>query len=206
MNPILELLKQIYEGIRVSSQNRWPSLNLDIGSINNLLSPMFSAGFYYKTFMGPKGFWKRIYEPIIRRTAGLGKPPKEFRSKSIHQNHNVDIVIIGGGLSGLITARKLINTQYDVLLLEQDSFLGGILKNSNKIKKINNKETNEWIKETEKLIKASKNIKILKNSLVTSYNFTNHLIALEDKSVGKKIDENKSELTLHKIRTTHTIF
>ncbi len=198
-------VKQIYEGIRVSSQNRWPSLNLDIGSINNLLSPMFSAGFYYKTFMGPKGFWKRIYEPIIRRTAGLGKPPKEFRSKSIHQNHNVDIVIIGGGLSGLITARKLINTQYDVLLLEQDSFLGGILKNSKKIKKISNKEPNEWINETEKLIKDSKNIKILKNSLVTSYNFTNHLIALEDKSVGKKIDNNKSELTLHKIRTTHTI-
>ena len=198
-------VKQIYEGIRVSSQNRWPSLNLDIGSINNLLSPMFSAGFYYKTFMGPKGFWKRIYEPIIRRTAGLGKPPKEFRSKSIHQNHNVDIVIIGGGLSGLITARKLINTQYDILLLEQDSFLGGILKNSKKIKKISNKEPNEWINETEKLIKDSKNIKILKNSLVTSYNFTNHLIALEDKSVGKKIDNNKSELTLHKIRTTHTI-
>ena len=198
-------VKQIYEGMKINSQNRWPSLNLDIGSINNLLSPMFSAGFYYKTFMGPKGFWKRVYEPIIRRTAGLGKPPKEFRSKSIHQNHNVDIVIVGAGLSGLIAARKLIDTEYDVLLLEQDSFLGGILKNSNKIKKINNKETNEWIKETEKLIKASKNIKILKNSLVTSYNFTNHLIALEDKSVGKKIDENKSELTLHKIRTTHTI-
>ena len=99
----------------------------------------------------------------------------------------------------------MINTQYDVLLLEQDSFLGGILKNSKKIKKISNKEPNEWINETEKLIKDSKNIKILKNSLVTSYNFTNHLIALEDKSVGKKIDNNKSELTLHKIRTTHTI-
>ena len=198
-------VKQIYEGIRVNSQNRWPSLNLDVGSINNLLSPMFSAGFYYKTFMGPKGFWKKVYEPIIRRTAGLGKPPKEFRSKSVHQNHNVDIVIVGGGLSGLIAARKLIDTEYDVLLLEQDSFLGGILKNSNKVKKINNSEVNKWIKETEKLLKASKNIKILKNSLVTSYNFTNHLIALEDKCAGKEIDKEKSELTLHKIRTTQTI-
>ena len=155
--------------------------------------------------MGPKGFWKKVYEPIIRRTAGLGKPPKEFRSKSVHQNHNVDIVIVGGGLSGLIAARKLIDTEYDVLLLEQDSFLGGILKNSNKVKKINNSEVNKWIKETEKLLKASKNIKILKNSLVTSYNFTNHLIALEDKCTGKEIDKEKSELTLHKIRTTQTI-
>ena len=198
-------VKQIYAGIKVNSQNRWPSLNLDIGSINNLLSPMFSAGFYYKTFMGPKGFWKKIYEPIIRRTAGLGKPPKEFRSKSVHQYHNVDIVIVGGGLSGLIAARKLIDTEHNVLLLEQDSFLGGTLKNSNKVKKINNADANKWIKETEKLLKASKNIKILKNSLVTTYNFTNHLIALEDKCVGKEIDIDKSELTLHKIRTTHTI-
>ena len=125
--------------------------------------------------MGPKGFWKKVYEPLIRRTAGLGKPPKNFRSKSIHQNHNVDILIVGGGLSGLIAARKLINTNYDVLLLEQDSFLGGILKNSNKVSLIDGKKPIDWIKDTEELILKSKNIKILKNTLVTTYNFTNHL-------------------------------
>ena len=198
-------IKRVYDGMNISSQNRWPSLSFDIGSINNLLSPIFSAGFYYKTFMGPKGFWKRIYEPLIRRTAGLGKPPKNFRSKSIHQNHNVDILIVGGGLSGLIAARKLIDTDFEVLLVEQDCFLGGILKNSNKVKSIQGKNTYDWVNETEKLIIDSKNIKILKNTLVTTYNFTNHLIALEDKFAGKKIDTNKSELTLHKIRTTNTI-
>tara|TARA_B100001093_G_scaffold517945_1_gene601082 strand:+ start:547 stop:3531 length:2985 start_codon:yes stop_codon:yes gene_type:complete len=198
-------IKRAYDGIEISSQNCWPSLSFDIGSLNNILSPIFSAGFYYKTFMGPKGFWKNIYEPLIRKTAGLGKPPKNFRSKSIHQNHNVDIVIIGGGLSGLISARKLIDTKYEVLLIEQDSFLGGILKNSNKIKNINGKKIQEWIDETEELIFKSKNIKILKNTLVTTYNFTNHLLAIQDKFVGKKIDTNKSELTLHKIRTDNTI-
>jgi len=198
-------VKKIYDGMKITSQNRWPSLSFDIGAINNLLSPIFSAGFYYKTFMGPKGFWKRVYEPMIRRTAGLGKPPRNFRSKSIHQNHNVDILIVGGGLNGLIAARKLINTEYEVILVEQDSFLGGILKNSNKINKIGGKEPFDWIQETEKLITESKNIKILKNTLVTTYNFTNHLIALEDKFAGKKIDNKKSELTLHKIRTTNTI-
>ena len=155
--------------------------------------------------MGPKGFWKKIYEPLIRRTAGLGKPPKNFRSKSIHQNHNVDILIVGGGLTGLMAARKFINTDHEVLLLEQDSFLGGVLKNSNKVSRINGKKAFDWINETEQLILQSKNIKILKNTLVTTYNFTNHLIALEDKFSGKKIDTNKSELTLHKIRTDNTI-
>ena len=55
-------IKKIYEGMEVESQNRWPSLDNDIGSINSLFSPLFSAGFYYKTFMGPhKSFWKKIY-------------------------------------------------------------------------------------------------------------------------------------------------
>ena len=198
-------VKRIYEGIIIESQNRWPSLNIDIGSINNLLSPIFSAGFYYKTFMGPKGFWKKVYEPIIRKTAGLGKPPKEFRSKSNHNYHNIDVVIIGAGLTGLLAAKKFIDTEYDVLLIEQDSFLGGIIKNSNKIESIEQKNKIKWLEDTEKLIKNSKNIKILKNTLVTSYNFSNSLIALEDKFIGESPKNHRPELTLHKIRTTHTI-
>ena len=198
-------IKRVYDGMEITSQNRWPSLRYDFGAINNILSPIFSAGFYYKTFMGPKGFWKNLYEPLIRRSAGLGKPPKNFRSKSTHQHHNTDFVIIGAGLSGLAAAKKFINTKYKVLFIEQDSYLGGVLKNSNKVKTINGLTPQEWISETEELILNSKNITILKNTLVTTYNFTNHLIALEDKFSGKKIDLNKSELTLHKIRTSNTI-
>ena len=129
-------VKKIYDGMVVKSQNRWPSLKRDFGSINNLLSPIFSAGFYYKTFMGPQGFWKNVYEPLIRRTAGLGKPPREFKSKSIHLHHNIDILIVGGGLAGLLAAKKLAGTDQDVLLVERDNNLGGILRNSNKIKSI----------------------------------------------------------------------
>ncbi len=198
-------VKKIYEGMVVKSQNRWPSLKRDFGSINNLLSPIFSAGFYYKTFMGPKGFWKKVYEPLIRRTAGLGKPPKEFRSKSIHIHHNVDVLIVGGGLSGLLAAKKLAGTDHDVLLIDRDDCLGGILKNTKKIKSIDNQRTNTWVEKTEWLIKNSKNIKILKNTTVTTYNFDNHLVAFEDKSVGKPPDNIKPELVLHKIRTKHTI-
>ncbi len=198
-------VKEIYEGMVVESQNRWPSLKFDIGSINNLLSPLFSAGFYYKTFMGPKGFWKNIYEPLIRRTAGLGRPPKEFRSRSVHHNHNVDVVIVGGGLSGLIAAKKIINTNYDVLLIEQDHHLGGILKNSNKIEKIDNENTQDWIKKISNEIRNSNNIKVLKSTQVSSYNYDNYLIAVEDGSSGELPGNHKPELILHKIRTKNTI-
>ncbi len=62
---------ELYDGLVAESQNRWPSLATDVGKVNDLLAPLFSAGFYYKTFMWPKGFWKKVYEPVIRRAAGL---------------------------------------------------------------------------------------------------------------------------------------
>ncbi len=198
-------VKKIYDGMVVKSQNRWPSLKRDFGSINNILSPLFSAGFYYKTFMGPKGFWKKVYEPLIRRTAGLGKPPKEFKSKSIHLNHNVDVLIVGGGLSGLLAAKKLAGTDHDVLLIERDNLLGGVLRNTKKIKSIDDQKPANWIEKTDWLIRNSKNIKILKNTTVTTYNYNNHLIAFEDKSVGSPPDNSKPELVLHKIRAKHVI-
>ena len=71
---------ELYEGLRASSQNCWPSLKFDIGGINNLISQFIPAGFYYKTFMWPKSFWKKIYEPLIRWSAGLGKSPNKTRS------------------------------------------------------------------------------------------------------------------------------
>ena len=63
---------ELFDGLTANSQNRWPSLKFDAMAINDRLSPFFAAGFYYKTFMWPKSFWEKIYEPIIRRAAGLG--------------------------------------------------------------------------------------------------------------------------------------
>ena len=63
---------ELVEGISATSQNCWPSVEFDIGAINNFLKSFFPAGFYYKTFMWPKSFWYRVYEPFIRKAAGLG--------------------------------------------------------------------------------------------------------------------------------------
>src|SRR6478736_2397083 len=70
-------VQEVFDGMKVESQNRFPSLSFDIGGINNLMSPFFAAGFYYKTFMWPKAAWKHIYEPMISRAAGLGVAPTE---------------------------------------------------------------------------------------------------------------------------------
>jgi len=70
---------ELFEGLVAESQNRFPSLAFDIGAANQLAGPLLSAGFYYKTFMGPvlgplRGtrFWM-FCEWFIRRAAGLGK-------------------------------------------------------------------------------------------------------------------------------------
>ncbi|MDP9138898.1 MAG: 2Fe-2S iron-sulfur cluster-binding protein, partial [Pseudomonadota bacterium] len=63
---------ELYDGLVARSQNRWPSLRFDLGALNQLFSPLLVAGFYYKTFMWPPAFWERLYEPLIRRAAGLG--------------------------------------------------------------------------------------------------------------------------------------
>jgi sarcosine oxidase subunit alpha len=32
-------------------------------ALNQLFSPLFVGGFYYKTFMWPASFWEKVYEP-----------------------------------------------------------------------------------------------------------------------------------------------
>ena len=98
-----------------------------------------------------------------------------------------------------------VNTHYDVLLIEFDSHLGGIINNSDKINSIDNQSPKAWVKETVEAIEHSKNIRILKNTLVTTYNYINHLIAVEDKFVGAKPSESKVNSALHKIRTEHVL-
>jgi sarcosine oxidase subunit alpha len=66
---------ELYEGLAAASVNAWPSVETDLGAVNSLFGGMLVAGFYYKTFMWPKSFWDRLYEPAIRRMAGMGRAP-----------------------------------------------------------------------------------------------------------------------------------
>ena len=65
-------VQEAFTGLEARSQNAWPSLDFDVLAVNDLASPFLGAGFYYKTFMWPRRFWEAVYEPAIRRAAGLG--------------------------------------------------------------------------------------------------------------------------------------
>jgi sarcosine oxidase, subunit alpha len=118
---------ELHDGLTAVSQNRWPSLNFDIGAINNALSRFFPGGFYYKTFMWPKSFWKHVYEPFIRRAAGLGKAATERDPDTYEHLHiHADVLVVGGGLAGLTAAEAAASSGAKVLLCDENPVLGGI--------------------------------------------------------------------------------
>ena len=87
---------ELYDGLTANSQNRWPSLENDFLAINSLASSIFVAGFYYKTFMWPKSFWEKIYEPLIRKAAGLGSASKEVDPDTYEKSYtHCDLLVIG---------------------------------------------------------------------------------------------------------------
>lgn len=84
------------DGLVLASQNHWPSLGFDLNAVNDTLSPLFVAGFYYKTFMWPRGFWDRVYEPAIRTAAGLGRAPAAPDPDHYANLHaHCDVLIVG---------------------------------------------------------------------------------------------------------------
>ncbi|WP_378948670.1 sarcosine oxidase subunit alpha [Mesorhizobium sp. ANAO-SY3R2] len=122
-------VQEVYDGLTVSSQNRWPSLSFDVGAVNDLASPFFSAGFYYKTFMWPKAAWHKIYEPNIRAAAGLGVAPDQpdpdhYSSRFAH----CEVLVLGGGAAGIAAALAAAETGVRVILCDEQAEFGGALR------------------------------------------------------------------------------
>lgn len=121
-------MQELYQGLEAKSQNRWPSLDFDIGCLNGLLSPFLGAGFYYKTFMWPAPFWEKIYEPFIRKAAGLGKASYEADPDNYEKCWaHCDLLIIGAGPAGLAAALTAGRSGARVILADEHSMLGGSL-------------------------------------------------------------------------------
>jgi methylglutamate dehydrogenase subunit C len=120
---------ELYDGLEAKSQNRWPSLNLDVGAINSLAAHFFVAGFYYKTFMWPKRFWETVYEPLIRKAAGLGTASKEADPDSYEKAYaHCDLLVIGSGPAGLMAALAGGRSGARVIIMDENARLGGSLR------------------------------------------------------------------------------
>ena len=162
---------ELYDGLIAESQNRWPSLGFDVGAVNSLFAPFFSAGFYYKTFMWPGAKGWLFYEKFIRKAAGLGKaglaadPDRHERCEAF-----CDILIVGAGPAGLSAALAASQTGARVILVDENAYLGGAIAKGC----IDNDATaaNTWLKETEQeltKLTASAELTILKRTTAFGY-------------------------------------
>ena len=182
---------ELVEGLIARSQNCWPSVSFDFGAINNLLNKFFPAGFYYKTFMWPKSFWYKIYEPIIRKAAGLGiaslKPDPD---KYEHKYEYCDVLVVGSGPSGLSSALSAAKNGARVILAEDKARFGGSLLTDEVT--IGNKKGKGWVDEIISQLNSMSNVIVKNRSQVFGYYDHNMMIMCER---TKDHIENPSEFT-----------
>ncbi len=119
---------ELYPGLVARSQNCWPSLGLDAGAVAGAFAPLLGAGFYYKTFMWPRRFWTRLYEPALRAAAGLGRAPRAPDPDCyLHRFAHCEVLVIGAGPAGLAAAFAAAEAGVRVILCDEQAELGGSL-------------------------------------------------------------------------------
>ena len=172
---------ELFDGLWASSQNHIGSLEFDLMSVTDLAAPFLSAGFYYKTFMWPKAFWEKVYEPLIRRSAGLGQlsmkdDPDTYDKGFLH----CDLLIIGAGPAGLAAALTAGRSGARVIIADEDFVMGGRL--NAETYGINGMEGHLWAQNAVADLAAMDNVRLM--SRTTVYGAYDHGVfgALERKT------------------------
>ncbi|MCU0826097.1 MAG: sarcosine oxidase subunit alpha family protein [Tabrizicola sp.] len=159
-------MQEVFEGLVAQSQNRLGSLRFDLLAVNDYLSPFLSAGFYYKTFMWPRAFWEGLYEPLIRRAAGLGSLSGKHDEGTYEKAFAFcDVLVIGSGPAGLMAALTAGRSGADVILCEESHTLGGRLLSDGGT--IGGVPAGEWVAQVVAELQALPNVRIMPRTTVT---------------------------------------
>ncbi len=173
-------VQDVFDGMKVISQNRWPSLAFDVGAVSNLLSPFLAAGFYYKTFMWPKQAWKHVYEPQIRAAAGLGVSPTEDDTDHYSSRYaHCDVLVIGAGVAGLSAALAAAKTGARVIICDEQAEVGGAL-HFDKSVTVNGLEGFTWAQATAADLAQMENVTVLPRTTAFGY-YAQNFVALSER-------------------------
>ncbi len=159
-------VQEVYDGLDADSQNRWPSLRFDAMAVNDLAAPLLSAGFYYKTFMWPRAFWERLYEPAIRRAAGLGRLSGR-QDEAVYEKvwASCDLLVIGAGPTGLIAALTAARAGADVIVADESAAMGGQALSSTE--SIGGQAAPDWVAAVLVELAALPNVRLMRRTTVT---------------------------------------
>jgi sarcosine oxidase subunit alpha len=197
---------EIYEGLRAESQNRWPSLEVDVGEVNDLVPGVIGAGFYYKTFMAPSGAWKSLYEPVIRKAAGLGVAPRQPDPDHYTQRYAFcDVLVVGGGAAGLAAAKAAAEAGARVMLCDEQNEPGGGLL-SERATMIDGMPAADWAARTAADLAARDNVTILTRTQAFGY-YAQNFIGLAQRLTDHlaSADHRAPRERLWKVRTKRVV-
>jgi sarcosine oxidase subunit alpha len=192
----LATLVELVEGLAARSQNRWPSLDYDIGALNNLASRAFPSGFYYKTFMWPAAMWMK-YEHFIRHAAGMGQSPRERDPDRYDKTQaHCDVLVVGAGPAGLAAALAAARSGARVVLAEQDHLLGGALLGEAEAT-IGGAPALDWARAAEAELRSLPEVRVLGRTTVYGY-FDHNFLTLIEK-VTDHLDRKPEHLPRHRL-------
>jgi heterotetrameric sarcosine oxidase alpha subunit len=197
-------VQEVFEGLVTQSQNRLGSLKYDLLAVNDYVSPFLSAGFYYKTFMWPRAFWEGLYEPIIRRAAGLGSLSGKHDEGTYEKAFAFcDVLVIGSGPSGLMAALTAGRAGADVILCEESHALGGRLLSEGGT--IGGLSAGEWVAQLVAELTAMPNVRIMSRTTVTGAYDHGTYGALERVGLHKPARPNLPRECFWRIVAKHTV-
>ena len=169
---------ELFDGLVAQSQNRWPSLRLDVGALAGLFAGLLPAGFYYKTFMWPGAWWHRVYAKLIRRMGGLGRSPAHPDPDRYQTRHaHCDLLVVGGGPAGLSAAVEAGRSGARVILADMQSELGGGLLAQPA--EIDGSSGRWWVANGAPTLTGLENVEVLTRTTIAGYYDYNYLVGLE---------------------------
>ncbi len=169
---------ELFPGLEANSQNHWPSLEFDVGVLNNYAARFLPGGFYYKTFIHPRAAWKHVFEPFIRRLAGLGRAPTHADADRYEQIYAfADILVVGGGVAGLAAAQAAAETGARVVLIEQTAHWGGRAPVDGV--EIAGKPAEDWINSAVETLEKKKNVTLRTRTMAAGVFDHGYVIAYE---------------------------
>jgi sarcosine oxidase subunit alpha len=169
---------ELYDGLVAVSQNRWPSLGFDLSATAGKASRLLPAGFYYKTFMWPQSFWKALYEPLIRRAAGLGRATVERDPDAYEHLHvHCDVLVAGGGIAGLAAAEAAAATGARVIIADENAAFGGAADLARAT--IDGQPATDWADKRVLTLLEADNVHVLPRTTVAGHFHHNYVLMLE---------------------------
>lgn len=193
---------ELHNGLIATSQNRWPSLRFDLMSVNNLLAPLFPAGFYYKTFMWPARWWHG-YEKIIRKAAGLGVAPAAPDPDRYEKRHaHCDVLVAGAGPAGLAAALAACRKGLCVMLVDERAGPGGSLRFDTR--QIDGQDPLQWVDDVMNELRASPRVQILLRTTVFGY-YDHNTLALAQRLDGPALEPGRSRQRLWHVRAKRAV-